>query len=130
MRVGSDDNWICIERVEPPETVSAYRFTAAATGFGWRFAASGEQVLLCVSNGIVDDFIDFAALKSHRIELALSDGGWLLIRRNIKGFLILRYRVGCRNVGAALQGELMVEPEAAQAFYNDFKALLCKQQAQ
>ena len=127
MRIGSDDNWICIERVQPAQPASVCRFTAVATGAGWRFAATGEQVLVYVSNETMDDIGDFTALKIHQIELGLSDGGWLLIKRHIKGFILVRYRATCRSVGASLQAEIVLEAEAAKAFCNDLSELLCKQ---
>ena len=127
MRIGSDDNWICIERVGPPHPAWVCRFTAAATSAGWKFAVSGEQVLVCVSKQILDDIADFAALKIHQVELGLSDGGWLLIKRHVKGFVLVRYRASCRSLGAALQAAIVLEAEAAKAFCNDFTELLCKQ---
>jgi hypothetical protein len=127
MRIGSDDNWVCLERVGPPSPASVCRFTAAAAGAGWRFAAAGEQALVYVSNDNLNDFADFNALKIHQIELGLSDGGWLRIKRHIKGFIVVRYRATCRKLGAALEGEIVLEAEAAKAFCDDFITLLCKQ---
>ena len=127
MRIGSDDNWVCIERVGNPHPTSACRFTAAAVGAGWRFEAAGEPALVYVSNESITDFADFNALKLHQVEFGLSDGGWLRVKRHIKGFIVVRYRATCRKLGAALEGEIVLEAEAAKAFCNEFSTLLCKQ---
>ena len=127
MRIGSDDNWVCLERVGPPHPPSVFRFTALAIGAGWKFAVTGQQVLVYRSNEILDDIADFTALKIHQVELPLSDGGWLLIKRPPKGFILVRYRVTRRGVGASLLGRIVLEGDAAKAFCDDLSIFLCKQ---
>jgi len=124
MRFGSDDNWVCLERVGSPHPPSVFRFTALATGAGWKFAVTGEQILVYRSNEIVDSIADFTALRIHQVELALSDGGWLLIKRPPKGFILVRYRVTRRGVGASLQGRIVLEDEAAKSFCDELSIFL------
>jgi hypothetical protein len=88
---------------------------------------NGEQILVYRSNEIVDAVADFTALKIHQIEVPLSDGGWLLIKRPPKGFILVRYRVTRRGVGASLHGRMVLEGQAAKAFCDDLSELLCRQ---
>jgi hypothetical protein len=122
MRIGSSTNWLEIERTGPQ---LACRFTAASEGAGLKFEAIHDRVFIDISEHTIEEIDGFIALKVHQLELRLSDGGWLRIKRHIKGFIIVRYRVSCLNGRTAFEGEIIMVSGAADGFYRDLKALLC-----
>jgi len=67
---------------------------------------------------------DFRAHRRQRFELALSEGGWLRVKRVPSGHTLVRYRIAQWKAGLALEGELRLEGEVAQAFSNDIGGLL------
>ena len=70
--------------------------------------------------------LDFSILQIPRVEIALSEGGWLRIKRDFRGRIVVRYRLVRLDVGAAVEGEVVLEAERADAFCRDLIALLSK----
>jgi hypothetical protein len=125
MRIGSDDNWLEIEKVGSTTPVPLWRFAVAATGADWKLTASCEQTLLCAAAEIRNDIADFTALRKHQVDLVIANRGWLLIRRHITGFALVRYRLTHTQTGGALEGEIRLDAEAAKAFCGGLNELLC-----
>jgi len=123
MRIGHDDNFLCIERVSQTPC-PIWRLEARALGAGWMFAAMYDRVLVTASDEALKDAAAFTELKVQRVEVELSEGGWLRFRRDVRGYILLQYRVGRLKEGAAIEGEIVLEVEPAKAFCQDLHSIL------
>jgi hypothetical protein len=96
-------------------------------GPGWWFAGLHHDLQIGDTCEAARCIADFTARKVQRIELNLLQGGWVRIKRHPSGSLLVRYRVGQANSGAALEGEVSVEGKAAGSFDRHLAALLLPQ---
>ena len=127
MRIGDKYNSLSIEKIEPAEPHSGWRFEAAAAGAGWKFAAVHDTVTVRCSDDALKQAVDFAILQSPQIEVLLSEGGWLRIKRDLRGYIVVRYRLGRLTLGAAVEGEVILDIKAGDAFCKEFSQLLLPQ---
>jgi hypothetical protein len=124
MRIGSDDTFLRVEKVGRKGPTLTWRVAAAVSGPGWWFAATHHRVQVSDSSETAGRIADFTARKVQRIELLLHQGGWLRIKRNPSGCILVRYRVEQANSGAALEGEVSLNSGAAKAFCRQLGGLL------
>jgi len=124
MRIGRDDNFFSIEKLDPDDPYSPWRVEAVATGAGQRFSTVHDRVILHTSEQAVQQFADFEALRTQRVEVALTEGGWLRLERDARGYITGHYRVAGSRARAVLEGEVTVEGEFAGSFCRQFGALL------
>ncbi|HWX18445.1 MAG TPA: hypothetical protein VN578_00940 [Candidatus Binatia bacterium] len=124
MRIGCNDNFLAIEKVEPWEPGSPCRVEAVITGAGCRFTAVHNKVLIEPSGDMLEQAAGFLNLSEHRLDLQLSEGGWLRLKRNSKGCIIVHYRLVRWDMWAAMEGEILVGRESAEEFCRELKALL------
>ena len=124
MRIGLDDTFLRVEKVGREGPTVTWRVAAAVGGPGWWFAALHHRVEVGDTCEAARRIADFTARKVQRIELNLLQGGWVRIKRHPSGSLLVRYRVGQANSGAALEGEVSVEGKAAELFDRQLAALL------
>ena len=114
MRIGSDDTFLILERVERRGLAPKWRVAAATGDLDCWFAAMHHGVEAANGEDMADRLAEFIAGKTDRVEITLSQGGWIRLRRHPSGSLLVRYRVAQANSGAALEGEVNVESKAAQ----------------
>src|SRR5512138_2623758 len=93
MRIGSDQNFLVIERVDGNISECGWRLEAAVSGLGWSFAVTDEKLSVDTCRETLQQINDFADLKLHRIQINLSEGGWLRVKRDPQGQVLVRYRV-------------------------------------
>jgi hypothetical protein len=124
MRIGSDDNFLRVEKVGQRGPTVTWRVVAAVGGPGWWFAALHHCVEVSDPCEAARRIADFTGCKVQRIEIILLQGGWFRIKRHPSGSLLVRYRVGQANSGAALEGEVSLNVEAADAFCRQLGDLL------
>src|SRR5438093_1517300 len=124
MRIGRDDNRLSIERREPNDPYSPWRIEADATGAGERFSMVHDHAMLDTSERTLQQLADFEALKSQRVEISLSEGGWLRLERDTRGSITVYYRLASWSVRAVLKGEVVVEGEFAGGICRELAALL------
>src|SRR3974390_3358980 len=101
MRIGQKDNSLYIERIAKNPSL-IWRFEATIVGAGWMFAGMHDRVVVHTSTETAKEMASFAARTSHRLDVELSEGGWLRLKRDARGYLLIRYRVGRLGAGAAL----------------------------
>ncbi len=123
MRIGSDDSFLSVEKVEADGSTVIWRILASVAGPGC-IAAVHSQARVETTDEIVRRAVDFAAHRLHRFDLTLSEGGWLRLKRVPSGRTLVRYRVGQVKAGAALEGELHLEGEPAEACSRELRELL------
>ena len=124
MRIGRDDNFLLIENRPLEGGFLACRIEAVATASGRRFSALHDAVLLDTSEPAVQRFAEFATLKKDRSEITLTEGGWLRLERDVRGYITVHYRIGDRKTLAAMEGAVIVEGEFAGRFCRELGALL------
>src|SRR5262249_14657711 len=107
MRIGHKDNFLLIEKMGP-DAFPMWRFEATIMGPGWRFSAVYDRVVVNTSLETVGEVTDFAIQKTQQLEIELSEGGWLRLKRDARSFVLVRYRVGRLHAGAALEGEIVL----------------------
>jgi hypothetical protein len=123
MRIGHNDNSLNIEKVGK-ESGPIWRIEAMVIGAGWMFAGMYERVMVNALPGTAREMAQFAELESREFEVGLSEGGWLRFKRGPRGHILIRYRLGRLQAGAALEGEVVLEGEAASSFCKGLSALL------
>jgi len=124
VRIGQDDNFLSIEARPPEGGYAACRVEAVASASGRRFTALHDRVMLDSTEAITRQFADFEELKSEHVEVPFTEGGWLRLVRDARGYITVRYRIGGWKASAAMEGELLGEGEFAGGFCRDFGVLL------
>jgi len=124
MRIGLENNFFSITKIDPQGPDSAYLVEAAAAGEGFQVRGVHETVTLPISPSVLAEFADFESLKNSLLELRLSEGGWLRLNRNIRGTIVCHYRLCRWQLGAAFEGEIIVDGEFATALCRELKSLL------
>jgi hypothetical protein len=76
------------------------------------------------SDATIQRFADFESLTSEQIEIPFTEGGWLRLQRDARGYITVRYRIAAWKASAAMEGELTVEGEFAGGFCRELGALL------
>jgi hypothetical protein len=123
MRIGSDDSFLSLERVEQESKTVVWRVAAAVTSVGCIAAVQG-RAKVHTTDETPERIARFKANQVRQFELMLSQGGWLRIKRDPKGRTLVRYRLGQLSAGAALEGKLRLEGESAKAFCRELRELL------
>ena len=126
MRIGDRSNYLSIERVEASTQSCIWHCEAAAVCAGWKVVAVHDQVVVHQWEEALQQALDFVILQIPRIEVGLSEGGWLRIRRDIRGHIVVRYRLGRLSAGAAVEGEVVLDPRSGDEFCKDLTAVLAK----
>jgi hypothetical protein len=124
MRIGQDDNFLTVERLDSDASFSAYRVAAVAKGSHTEFRCCHDAVVFDTSEKSSQLLADFQELKVHSIDLPISEGGWLRLCRGAHGQIAVRYRVGHWRLAAALEGEVLVDGEFANRFCAELRTLL------
>jgi hypothetical protein len=124
MRIESDHSHLCIERIGQEGPTVVWRIEASVRGLGWKFAAAHDQVRADAADDTSKRLADFAAHRVQRFEMMLLEGGWLRIKRDPEGCILVRYRVGQVSTGAALEGEVLLKGKAANVFCGELSGLL------
>jgi hypothetical protein len=124
MRIGRDDNFLSLERVEPNDPHSTWRVEAVATAKGQRFTAVHDRVMLDTSEETIQQFAEFESLATQRVEVRLTEGGWVRLERDTRGAVTVSYRLASWKGHAVLKGEAIVDGEFAGACCRELAALL------
>lgn len=124
MRIGTENNSLAIELNPLDGGYTAFRAEAVATASGRRFTACHDRLILDSDAITLQRCADFETLESHQVEIRLSEGGWIRLQRTSHGQIIVRYRIAASATAAAMEGEVVVDGEYANAFCRDFNTLL------
>ena len=87
-------------------------------------AAMYDRVIVNASSEALEKITGFAELRLQRAEVELSEGGWIRLKRDVRGYILVQYRVGRLKTGAALEGEIVLEVEPAKAFCKELQRIL------
>jgi hypothetical protein len=124
MRIGQDDNYLTVERLDPEASFSAYRVEAVTRGSQSEFRCCHDAVVFDTSEKSSRLLADFQELKLHSIELPISEGGWIRVGRDAHGQITVHYRVAHWRLAAALEGQILVDGEFANRFCTELRLLL------
>ncbi len=124
MRIGSNDNYVSVERIGQDGSAPLVRIEAATVGADWKFAVVHDQVQLNATDETRQTVADFTAHRLQRFKIMLSEGGWLRATRDPAGTMLVQYRVGQLSAGAALEGEVVLESKAGKTFCRELGELL------
>jgi len=100
-----------------------WRIRAAAANQGCIVAVHG-RTRVCTTDKTSEQVANFVANRAQRLDLALSKGGWLRLKRTRSGRTLIRYRFGPMLPGVALEGEIRLEGESAKASCRELSGLL------
>jgi len=124
MRIGNDDNSFSIDSDPMLGGYTMCRIQAVASASsGRRFTASHDCVMMDASEPVREGFAKFADLESTQTEIPLSEGGWIRLERDSRGYITVSYRIGGWKAVAAMEGEVLIEGEYANSFCREFGAL-------
>jgi hypothetical protein len=80
--------------------------------------------MLDSSDDTLKRFADFESLNGEQVEIPLTEGSWLRLQRDSKGYITLSYRISGWKASAAMEGEIVVEGEFAGKCCREIGALL------
>jgi hypothetical protein len=123
MQIDSGDSFLSLERVGQAGPTVVWRVAAAVTAVNCIAAVQGRAKVLATDE-TPQRIANFQANRVRQFDLALSDGGWLRLRRDRRGRTLVRYRLGRLRAGAALEGKLRLEGEPAKTFCQNLGGLL------
>ncbi len=123
MRITTDDRFLSLERVGTEGAAVIWQIQAAVANQGCIVAVHG-QTRVRTAQDTPERVANFAANREQRLELSLSKGGWLRLKRTPKGGTLVRYRFGQLPAGATLEGEVRLEGESAEACCRELGGLL------
>jgi len=126
MRIGDRGNYLSIERIEPSAQACVWHCEAAAVCAGWKVVAVHDQVVVHQWEEALQQALDFDILQIPRMEFGLSEGGWLRIRRDMRGHVVVRYRLGRLSAGAAVEGEVVLDSRSGDEFCKELMVVLSK----
>ena len=106
MRIGQDDNFLSIDPDPILGGCTTCRIHAVASASSRRFTASHDCVMMDASDPVRERFAEFADLKTTRIEIPLSEGGWIRLERDNRGYITVLYRIGGWKASAAMEGQV------------------------
>ena len=79
MRIGSDDSFLSLERVEQEGKTIVWRVAAAVSGVGCLAAVQGRATVLATPE-TTERMARFKANRLQQFEVSLSQGGWLRLK--------------------------------------------------
>jgi hypothetical protein len=123
MYIGSDSNFLSLEKVQHEGPTLVWRFLAGVAGAGCIAAVHGEAEVI-TTDETPTQIADFRAHRAQKLGLVLSEGGWLRIRRVPSGRTLVRYRVCQLKASLVLEGDIRLEAEPAEAFCRELGELL------
>jgi hypothetical protein len=124
VQLGDEENFLRIKSRPIIGSHTRLEIEAVATSTGCRFSVVHDSVLCSSSEQTMQRLADFTALVTSEFEVQLSEGGWLRFIRDLRGYVMVRYRVASERASAAAEGEIMVEGEFTQQLCRDVAALL------
>ena len=111
MKIGHDENFLCIERVDKDDPYSGYAISARCEYDDSIFSGSNGAVHFDQTPEAKADFREFEALNLKETRLDLTENCFLQLTRLSRGdiqidFQICRYRLDAKFVGRIeLEGE-------------------------
>ncbi len=75
MRIGGENNFLLVMKRASDDVHSPWRVEAVATPSGQRYSAVHDRVMLDTSEKTIQQFAEFEALKTQRVDISLSEGG-------------------------------------------------------
>lgn len=124
VQLGNEENFLRIESKPLYGSNTLLKIEAVATASGCRFTAVHDRIVIDSSEETKKRFADFTTLNTVEFELLLSEGGWIRLKRDVKGYVVVGYRIADWKASAAMEVEIIVEGEFTQQLYNDIAALL------
>ena len=123
MRIGTDNSYLSLERVEHSGSGVVWQVVAAVAHDGCLAAVHGRP-RVHTTNQTPAKIADFAARRAQRFELRFSQGGWLRVKRGSGGCTLVRYRLAQWGAGASLEGRVRLERGSTAAFCRELRGLL------
>ena len=127
MRIGHDDNYLSIELRQLDGACVSWLVEAGASFSGGEFRASHDHILASSSPEDIEQFDHFASSGASGYELTITEGGWLRLSRDSRGYITVQYRLASRRATAAMEGDVIVEGEFAGDFCRQLRLLLTSQ---
>jgi hypothetical protein len=124
MRIGNEENSLNVRKRDPADPYSYWIFEAVSSYKGRIFTALHEAVMVDTSKDVFNRLNDFSDLRQSQIKITLSEGGWLHLERDHRGYITLSYRLADSRSPAAMEGAVLIEGEYANAFCRELWALL------
>lgn len=127
MRIGDDECYLRIERGNPEDGYSPFRVEARLRlDERAEFYAFNSLVVFSSADEERSAFLAFAAFRSNRVLLSMSDGGSLELHRDVRGHIDVLFSIGCRRVGPhwKTSGDVHVDGEHTQELLRDIERLV------
>ena len=124
MRVSSRHSFLCIEREGTADEPVVWRLEAEMSGENWRFAFIDCRLRVPNAEEARTALAQFEAREIQRFHIMLPDGGWLRVKRDVRGYVLIGYHLTRVRSGAAVHGEVVVEPGSGTNVCKEFQDLL------
>lgn len=124
MRIGSANSFLSIEKDTSQGSACIWQLEAAMTGDSWSFAYADGHICVESSRELRKELIAFEAIKTQRLHIMLSEGGWLRVKRDARGYILIAYQLAQLSAGATVRGEVVLEPESGSELCRQLALLL------
>ena len=119
MRIGHDENYLIIERVDEADPYSGFSIQAMCGYDDAKFSGSNGTVHFDQAENAKESFEEFKNLQRSETRIELTEGCSLVIHRLSRGDLKVGFRIRRYRLDATLDGHVIVSGEDTTEFLRD-----------
>lgn len=125
MKAEHEGNLLVIEKAPSLPGRLVLRFESRMDEPGWASSVIDHQIEIEDAALAAQEAARFASADLQTLELFPSGTGWLRFRRSAQGHIVVRYRAVRPSLGAAVEGEHIIQAAGAARFCAELQALFC-----
>lgn len=126
MRFGTDDYFLTIADLDETDPYAPFRVEARMERNGALFHALNPAVFFGVADSFKNELDEFADLKRDELEIAMTEGCGLTLRRDLHGNIDVVFKISYWRLGnhTFLSGDVSVPGEYSQGFLRELKQII------
>ena len=126
MRIGDDQDYLLIEKVDSGDPHSGFRIEGKAKASRAEFSGMNDCVHFDITDDLSRGLDEFEALRQKDLDVMMTEGCNLRLSRDAHGNILVHYRIAHWKLGreVGLDGVAQVDGESGQRFCRDFRKLV------
>ena len=126
MKIGSEEDFLRIEKGDPSDPYSAFVYEARTTADGIEFHGLNDSVHFGISDELKVGFAEFEGWTSRDLSIDMTEGCRMRLVRDPHGHIDVHYRISAwrLNKKTSLDGVFHVHGEDSQRFIKDLASLI------